>query len=179
MIKITWRTSDICIIPGTQWYMCTYVVTKESGGLHRSYNMWTYVVMGPICTWLLLIYLICAIDSVKGFSRRRGYWSILLSIWRVCIYICSAGHVELPIVLLHLLRYLVYHMLSKTRQNSRSLHRVVAYKYMFGWLCRATCCSVVSNSLLGVSHGVQNEKKLWKFTQSDRWGIGARSTGGV
>ena len=140
--------------------------------------MWTYVVMGPICTWLLLIYLICAIDSVKGFSRRRGYWSILLSIWRVCIYICSAGHVELPIVLLHLLRYLVYHMLSKTRQNSRSLHRVVAYKYMFGWLCRATCCSVVSNSLLGVSHGVQNEKKLWKFTQSDRWGISARSTGG-
>ena len=40
--------------------------------------------------------------------------------------------------------------------------------YMFGWLCRATCCSVVSTSMLGVSHAVQNEKKLWKFTQSDR-----------
>ena len=87
-----------------------------------------------------------------------------------CVYIgiCSAGHVELPIVLLHLLRYLVYHMLSKTGRNSRSLHRVIAYKYMFGWLCRATCCSAVSTSMLGVSHGVQNEKKLWKFTQSDR-----------
>ena len=23
---------------------------------------------------------------------------------------------------------------------------------MFGWLCRATCCSVVSTSMLGVSH---------------------------
>ena len=23
---------------------------------------------------------------------------------------------------------------------------------MFGWLCRATCCSVVSSSMLGVSH---------------------------
>ena len=34
-----------------------------------------------------------------------------------------------------------------------------AYKYLFGWLCRATC-SVVSTSMLGVSHAVQNEKKL-------------------
>ena len=32
-----------------------------------------------------------------------------------------------------------------------------AYKYLFGWLCRATCCSVVSTSMLGVSHAVQNE----------------------
>ena len=55
---------------------------------------------------------------------------------------------------------------------------VYIYMYMFGWLCRATCCSVVSTSMLGVSHAVQNEKKLWKFTQSDRWGNGARSTGG-
>ena len=39
---------------------------------------------------------------------------------------------------------------------------------MFGWLCRANCCSVVSASMLGVSHAIQNEKKLWKFTQSDR-----------
>ena len=30
-------------------------------------------------------------------------------------------------------------------------------KYMFGWLCRATCC-FVSTSMLGMSHGVQNEK---------------------
>ena len=34
---------------------------------------------------------------------------------------------------------------------------------MFGWLrARATCCSVGSTSMLGVSHAVQNEKKLWK-----------------
>ena len=39
--------------------------------------------------------------------------------------------------------------------------------YMFGWLCRATYCSVVSTSMLGVSHAVQNEKKLLEFTQSD------------
>ena len=38
---------------------------------------------------------------------------------------------------------------------------------MFGWLCRATYCSVVSTSMLGVSHSVQNEKKLLEFTQSD------------
>ena len=30
---------------------------------------------------------------------------------------------------------------------------------MFDWLCRATYCSVVSTSMLGVSHAVQNEKK--------------------
>ena len=34
--------------------------------------------------------------------------------------------------------------------------------YMFGWLCRATYCSVVSTSMLGVSHAVQNEKKLYQ-----------------
>ena len=80
--------------------------------------------MGPRCTWLFLLYLICVIGSIKVFSRCRGYWSILLSICRVCIY-------------------------------------------MFGWLCRATYCSVVSTSMLGVSHAVQNEKKLQKFTWSD------------
>ena len=39
--------------------------------------------------------------------------------------------------------------------------------YMFGWLCRAIYCSIVSTWILGVSHAVQNEKKLWQFTQSD------------
>ena len=34
------------------------------------------------------------------------------------------------------------------------------YFSMFGWLCRATYCSVVSTSMLGVSHAVQNEEKL-------------------
>ena len=27
--------------------------------------------------------------------------------------------------------------------------------YMFGWLCRATYCSVVSTLMLGVSHAVE------------------------
>ena len=38
---------------------------------------------------------------------------------------------------------------------------------MFGWLSRATYCSVVSTLMLGVPHAIQNEKKLKKFTQSD------------
>ena len=48
-------------------------------------------------------------------------------VFLLCVYICSARYVELPIALLHLLRCLVYHMLSKSRRNSRSLHRVIAY----------------------------------------------------
>ena len=83
--------------------------------------------MGPRCTWLFLFVLVCVTDSIKGFFRCRGYWSILLSICCVYIYICSAGSVELLIVLLYLLRCLVYHMLSNTRRNSRSLYRVIAY----------------------------------------------------
>ena len=118
--------------------------------------------MGPRCSWLFLFFLICVTDSIKGFSRRREYWSILLSICRVTyilrIYVRLVNYVEIPIVLLYLLRCLVYHMLSKTRRNSRSLHS-------------DRCVSVVSTSMLGVSHAVQNEKKLWKFTQSDRWGM--------
>ena len=60
----------------------------------------------------------------------------------ICVYIIySAGYVELPIVLLYLLRCLVYHMLSKTRRNSRSLHRVMAcicYVYFDAW-CITYC----------------------------------------
>ena len=41
--------------------------------------------------------------------------------------------------------------------------RIRIYIYMFGWLRRATC-SIVSTSMLGISHAVQNGKKLWKFT---------------
>ena len=33
---------------------------------------------------------------------------------------------------------------------------------MFGWLCRATC-SFVSASMFGISHAIQNEKKLWNL----------------
>ena len=54
---------------------------------------------------------------------------------------CSAGDVELPIVLLYLPWCKVYHMLSKTRRNSRSLHRVIVYIcciYFDAWCI--TCC---------------------------------------
>ena len=44
---------------------------------------------------------------------------------KVCMFICLAGYVGLPIVLLYLLRCLVYHMLFKTRRNSGSLYRVI------------------------------------------------------
>ena len=36
------------------------------------------------------------------------------------------------------------------------------YIYMFGWLCRAICY-FVSTSMFGISHAVQNEKKLWNW----------------
>ena len=55
------------------------------------------------------------------------YIGVFCCLFVVCMYICSAGYAELPIVLLYLLRCLVYHMLPKTRKNSRSLHRVIAY----------------------------------------------------
>ena len=42
--------------------------------------------------------------------------------------------------------------------------RIRIYIYMFGWLRRATC-SIVSTSMLGISHAVQNENKLWNFSQ--------------
>ena len=75
---------------------------------------------------------------MKGFSRYLNIW---LSICCVYVYICSAGYVELPIVLLYLLRCLAYHMLSKTRRNSRSLQRVIAY--------------ICYTLMLGVSHVVE------------------------
>ena len=52
------------------------------------------------------------------------------AVYLSCVYICLAGYVELPIVLLYLRRCLVYHMLSKTIRNSRSLHRVTACIYV-------------------------------------------------
>ena len=68
------------------------------------------------------------------------------------------------------LGYITTKMFSQILDLSLSLSicRAYIYIYMFGWLCRGTCCSVVSTSMLGVSHAVQNEKKLWKYTQSDR-----------
>ena len=69
-------------------------------------------------------------------TRILGYFVVYL----LCVYICSVGYVQLP-VLLYLLRCVVYHMLSQTRRNSRSLHRVIAYIcyiYFDAWCI--TCC---------------------------------------
>ena len=52
--------------------------------------------MWPRCSWLFIFFLICVLDSIKGFSRCRGYWSFFLSI--CCVYISSAGCVELCFV---------------------------------------------------------------------------------
>ena len=60
--------------------------------------------------------------------------STLLSICPACVYICSAGYTELPVVLLYLLHCLVYHMLSKTRRNCGSLRRVIGEVFMLGLL---------------------------------------------
>ena len=60
---------------------------------------------------------------------------ILCYLFVVCIYIiCSAGYIELPVVLLYLLRCLVYHMVTKTRRNSGSLHRVIGEVVVLGLL---------------------------------------------
>ena len=53
------------------------------------------------------------------------YFVVYLSC--VYIYICSTVYVELPIVLLYLLQCLMYHMLSKTRRNSRRLHIYIVH----------------------------------------------------
>ena len=112
--------------------------------------------MGPRCTWLFLFVLVCVTDSIKGFFRCRGYWSILLSICCVYIYICSAGSVELLIVLLYLLRCLVYHMLSKTRRNSGNLHRVIGEVLVLGLLVvvyKIPCRSCIFNTAVVLEPG--------------------------
>ena len=96
-----------------------YVVTKVIGWIIQILEYVDISCNGAKMYLFFFFFLICVIDSIKGFSQYRGYWSILLSI--CCVYtseyISSAG-------------------------------------------CRATYCSVVSTSMLGVSHAVQNEKKL-------------------
>ena len=92
------------------------------------------------------------VDGIKGFSRCRGYYNILLSI--CCVYVCSAGYVELPIVLLYQGIYFVdawvYHMLSKTRRNSVSLQRVIAYICYTLMLCVSHVEVLVLGLLVGV-----------------------------
>ena len=64
--------------------------------------------------------------TTKMFSQILDL-SLSLSICRayIYIYICSAGYAEVPVVLWYLLQCLVYHMLSKTRRSSGSLHIVI------------------------------------------------------
>ena len=72
-----------------------------------------------LTTWLVSFFwfVLYEVDSIEDFSRCRGYWSILLSRLFVVWYIFSAGYVELPIVLLYLIRCLV----SQAVQNEKKL----------------------------------------------------------
>ena len=80
------------------------------------------------------------------------------------MYICLAGYVELPIVLLYLLRCLVYHMLSKTRINSSLQSDSVYLLYLLRCL---------------VYHMLFKTRRNSGSLHSDGWGIGARFAGGV
>ena len=78
--------------------------------------------------------MVACVIFIHGFSRCRGLpvldLSVLLSIF-VCIYICSADYVGLP-VLLYLLQCLVYHMLPKMRRSSG--YKVVGEVLVLGLL---------------------------------------------
>ena len=79
---------------------------------------------------VLLIQAVVVVDFViliRGFSRGRGHWIwVFCCLFVVCINICSADYVKLP-VLLYLPQCLVYHMLSKMRRSSGIyiLYRVI------------------------------------------------------
>ena len=63
-------------------------------------------------------------------------------VYLLCVYIYMFGWLcRATYFLLYLLRCLVYHMLSKTIRNSRSLQRVIAY--------------ICYTLMLGVSHVVE------------------------
>ena len=76
--------------------------------------------------------------TTKMFSNILDLEYFLLSICRaykyIYIYIYSAGYAELPVALLYILQCLVYHMLSKTRRSSGSLHRVIGEVLVLGLL---------------------------------------------
>ena len=74
--------------------------------------------------------------TTKMFSNILALEYFLLSICRAYkyIYIYSAGYAELPVALLYILQCLVYHMLSKTRRSSGSLHRVIGEVLVLGLL---------------------------------------------
>ena len=77
------------------------------------------------CILNTAVVVVACVISIHGFSRCRGYWiCVFCCLFAVRIYICSAGYVELP-VLLYLFQCLVYHILSKTRRSSGNLHRVI------------------------------------------------------
>ena len=78
---------------------------NQSNGL--DYTCLTIIRNGAKMYLVIFVFLICVIDSIKGFSQCRGY--------KLCVYV-------------------------------------------FGWLCRATYCSVVSILMLVVSHVIENKK---------------------
>ena len=103
--------------------------------------------MGPICTWLFLYseYLFI-LDSTEYERFLPMSWILeFFVVYLLCVYIYMFGwFCRAPIVLLYQLRCVVYHMLSKTRRNSRSLHSDRVYLLY-----------LVSTLMLGVSHAVE------------------------
>ena len=94
--------------------------------------------MGTRFTGLFLFYLTCVVPgtpySIKGFSRCRV---------DIGIFCCSLTY--LPCMSVWILEYFVVYL------------PCVCASIMFVWLLRrATYCSVVSTSMLGGSHAVQN-----------------------
>ena len=59
--------------------------------------------MGPRCTWLFLFFCFVLLIVLK-VSPDVVDIRVFCCLFVVCIYICSAGYVELPVVLLYLLR---------------------------------------------------------------------------
>ena len=74
--------------------------------------MWTSVVMGQDAS-VFFFFLICVRYVALKVSPDVVEIGVFCSLFVVCVYICSVGYVELPIVLLYLLRCLVYHMLLR------------------------------------------------------------------
>ena len=68
----------------------------------------------------------------KNVFTDIGSESFVVYLSCVYIYICSAGYAEVPVVLWYLLQCLVYHMLSKTRRSSGSIHRVIGEVLVLG-----------------------------------------------
>ena len=60
-----------------------YIVTKVIGWIIQVLQYVDISCNGAEMYLVIFVFLICVVDSIKGFSRCRGYESILLSIYCV------------------------------------------------------------------------------------------------